>query len=222
MNNHEAQNTRAAATRREPAAACRAAVTPICRSAFSIAPDAHIAAILPVYDERGRGVSIYTADGGRHVSHLRVRTILTRLAERRCCSLPLLRRRMRTLFDGRQELPLPISPHLILVPCKVLVPRVAGDETVGYFSFAHIRALHCSARRPHRRSPVPAPGKGAPRGATSTSPATGTPPATASRPDRDLPSYELTGGLTIPLLCASTTARHRLEMAAYARCRMFE
>lgn len=107
------------------------------------------------------------------------------------------------------------------------MPRVAGDETVGYFSFAHIRALHCSARRRHRRPPVPAPGKGAPRGAAANaSPATSIPPATASRPARtlpaDLPAYELTGGLTIPLLCASTTARHRLEMAAYARCRMFE
>lgn len=124
---------------------------------------------------------------------------------------------MRTIFDGRQELPLPISPHLILVPCKVLVPRVAGDETVGYFSFAHIRALRCTARRPHRRPPVPAPGKGAPRGASKPVARV----SSAALPE-DLPLYELTGGACIPLLCSSATACHRLEMAAYARCRMFE
>ncbi|MBQ1622914.1 MAG: hypothetical protein II093_10760, partial [Selenomonas sp.] len=99
-----------------------------------LAPDAAITAILPIYDEDGRGVAVCTADGGRHTSGLRVRTILRRLAERNCRTIPLIRRRMKDLLGGRQELPLPISHQLILVPCKVITPRVKGDETIGYFS----------------------------------------------------------------------------------------
>ncbi|MBP7250135.1 MAG: hypothetical protein KA985_04080, partial [Selenomonas sp.] len=112
-----------------------------------LAPDGAITAILPIYDDNGRGIVIYTADGGRRVTGRRMRSILQRLAERNCRTIPLIRRRMKDLLGGRQELPLPISPQLILVPCKVVTPRVKGDETIGYFSLAHIRALHTL---PHR------------------------------------------------------------------------
>lgn len=188
-----------------------------------LAPDGAITAILPIYDDNGRGIVIYTADGGRRVTGRRMRSILQRLAERNCRTIPLIRRRMKDLLGGRQELPLPISPQLILVPCKVVTPRVKGDETIGYFSLAHIRALHTL---PHRsrghaaaavRSGRKAPGD---RAAASVAARHAAVPAAARRA-ADPPVYELSDGRRVALLCTSDTARHRLEMAAYARCLMF-
>ena len=244
-----------------------------------LAPDGAITAILPIYDDNGRGIVIYTADGGRRVTGRRMRSILQRLAERNCRTIPLIRRRMKDLLGGRQELPLPISPQLILVPCKVVTPRVKGDETIGYFSLAHIRALHtlphrsrghaAAAVRSGRKAPgdraaapvatrhaaapaatrhaaAPAAARraaepSAARRAANPSVARAAaekrrPPtaatAAAKRPDAscfvsaarraaELPVYELSDGRRVALLCTSDTARHRLEMAAYARCLMF-
>jgi hypothetical protein len=188
-----------------------------------LAPDGAITAILPIYDDNGRGIVIYTADGGRRVTGRRMRSILQRLAERNCRTIPLIRRRMKDLLGGRQELPLPISPQLILVPCKVVTPRVKGDETIGYFSLAHIRALHTL---PHRsrghaaaavRSGRKTPGN---RAAAPVAARHAAVPAAARRA-ADPPVYELSDGRRVALLCTSDTARHRLEMAAYARCLMF-
>ena len=188
-----------------------------------LAPDGAITAILPIYDDNGRGIVIYTADGGRRVTGRRMRSILQHLAERNCRTIPLIRRRMKDLLGGRQELPLPISPQLILVPCKVVTPRVKGDETIGYFSLAHIRALHTL---PHRsrghaaaaaRSGRKAPGD---RAAAPVAARHAAVPAAARRA-ADPPVYELSDGRRVALLCTSDTARHRLEMAAYARCLMF-
>ena len=225
-----------------PAAAstCVTAAAPACASAApadalsaapalaaipgdDLAPDGAITAILPIYDDNGRGIVIYTADGGRRVTGRRMRSILQRLAERNCRTIPLIRRRMKDLLGGRQELPLPISPQLILVPCKVVTPRVKGDETIGYFSLAHIRALHTL---PHRsrghaaaaaRSGRKAPGD---RAAAPVAARHAAVPAAARRA-AELPVYELSDGRRVALLCTSDTARHRLEMAAYARCLMF-
>lgn len=222
------------------ASTCVSAAAPACASAApadalsaapalaaipgdDLAPDGAITAILPIYDDNGRGIVIYTADGGRRVTGRRMRSILQRLAERNCRTIPLIRRRMKDLLGGRQELPLPISPQLILVPCKVVTPRVKGDETIGYFSLAHIRALHTL---PHRsrghaaaaaRSGRKAPGDRAAAPAAARHAAV---PAAARRA-ADPPVYELSDGRRVALLCTSDTARHRLEMAAYARCLMF-
>lgn len=153
------------------AAPCARAAVPSCapvRSARAgtLAPDEHIAAILPIYDEHGRGVAVYTSDGGCCVYGLRLRTILAHLAERNCRTLPLIRRRMHLLLGGRQEHPLPISPQLVLVPCKVLTPRVRGDETIGYFSLAQVVRLiappAAHGNPPARRHVKQARGKGRP------------------------------------------------------------
>lgn len=219
----------AVASARMPAAIAPAASTCVPADALSAAPalaaipDGAITAILPIYDDNGRGIVIYTADGGRRVTGRRMRSILQRLAERNCRTIPLIRRRMKDLLGGRQELPLPISPQLILVPCKVVTPRVKGDETIGYFSLAHIRALHTL---PHRsrghaaaaaRSGRKAPGD---RAAAPVAARHAAVPAAARRA-ADPPVYELSDGRRVALLCTSDTARHRLEMAAYARCLMF-
>lgn len=205
------------------AAPCaRAAAVPSCapvRSARAgtLAPDEHIAAILPIYDEHGRGVAVYTSDGGCCVYGLRLRTILAHLAERNCRTLPLIRRRMHLLLGGRQEHPLPISPQLVLVPCKVLTPRVQGDETIGYFSLAQVVRLiappAAHGNSPARRHVKQARGKGRPvrHGAPSA------PPRAADA----CPAYELADGRRIPLLATLATARIRLALAAYAKEHMF-
>lgn len=273
----------AVASARMPAAIAPAASTCVTAAAPALAaipgddlaPDGAITAILPIYDDNGRGIVIYTADGGRRVTGRRMRSILQRLAERNCRTIPLIRRRMKDLLGGRQELPLPISPQLILVPCKVVTPRVKGDETIGYFSLAHIRALHtlphrsrghaAAAARSGRKAPghraaapVAARHAAAPaatrhaaapaaaRRAAEPSAARRAanppvaraaaekrrPPTAAKCPDAscfvsaarraaELPVYELSDGRRVALLCTSDTARHRLEMAAYARCLMF-
>lgn len=251
-----------------PAAATAATAAPALAAipGDDLAPDGAITAILPIYDDNGRGIVIYTADGGRRVTGRRMRSILQRLAERNCRTIPLIRRRMKDLLGGRQELPLPISPQLILVPCKVVTPRVKGDETIGYFSLAHIRALHtlphrsrghaAAAVRSGRKAPgdraaapvatrhaaAPAAARraaepSAARRAANPSVARAAaekrrPPTAAKCPDAscfvsaarraaELPVYELSDGRRVALLCTSDTARHRLEMAAYARCLMF-
>ena len=251
-----------------PAAATAATAAPALAAipGDDLAPDGAITAILPIYDDNGRGIVIYTADGGRRVTGRRMRSILQRLAERNCRTIPLIRRRMKDLLGGRQELPLPISPQLILVPCKVVTPRVKGDETIGYFSLAHIRALHTLPHRsrghaaaavrsgrkaPGNRAAAPAAARhaaapaaarraaepSAARRAANPSVARAAaekrrPPTAAKCPDAscfvsaarraaELPVYELSDGRRVALLCTSDTARHRLEMAAYARCLMF-
>lgn len=216
-----------------------------------LAPDEHIAAILPIYDEHGRGVAVYTSGGGRRIYSLRLRTILTRLAERNCRTLPLIRRRMRLFLGGRQELPLPISPQLVLIPCKVIAPRVKGDETIGYFNLAHIRRL---VLPPHSR-PVPARGRGRAvmrvEGSRMTNarqekekhldepvqdrpsscgqreaghepqPAARLHMPADSKSGAAAPAYELMDGRSILLFCTSATARQRLALAAYAKTCMF-
>ena len=152
-----------------------------------------------------------------------MRSILQRLAERNCRTIPLIRRRMKDLLGGRQELPLPISPQLILVPCKVVTPRVKGDETIGYFSLAHIRALHTLPHRSRGHAAAAArSGRKAP-GDRAAAPVAARHAAVlaAARRAADPPVYELSDGRRVALLCTSDTARHRLEMAAYARCLMF-
>lgn len=197
--------------------------------AGTLAPDEHIAAILPIYDEHGRGVVVYTSDGGCCVYGLRLRTILAHLAEHNCRTLPLIRRRMRLLLGGRQEHPLPISPQLVLVPCKVLTPRVQGDETIGYFSLGQVVRLiappAAHGNPPARRHVKQARGKGRPvrHGAPST-PSRLAPHAAPSAPPRAAdacPAYELADGRRIPLLATLATARIRLALAAYAKEHMF-
>lgn len=209
--------------------------------AGTLAPDEHIAAILPIYDEHGRGVAVYTSDGGCCVYGLRLRTILAHLAERNCRTLPLIRRRMRLLLGGRQEHPLPISPQLVLVPCKVLTPRVQGDETIGYFSLAQVVRLiappAAHGNPPARRHVKQARGKGRPvrhgapsaptraaRHAAPSTPSRIAPHAAPSAPPRAAdacPAYELADGRRIPLLATLATARIRLALAAYAKEHMF-
>ena len=221
----------AVASARMPAAIAPAASTCVPADALSaapalaaipgddLAPDGAITAILPIYDDNGRGIVIYTADGGRRVTGRRMRSILQRLAERNCRTIPLIRRRMKDLLGGRQELPLPISPQLILVPCKVVTPRVKGDETIGYFSLAHIRALHTLPHRSRGHAAAAArSGRKAP-GDRAAAPVAAVP--AAARRAADPPVYELSDGRRVALLCTSDTARHRLEMAAYACCLMF-
>ena len=251
-----------------PAAATAATAAPALAAipGDDLAPDGAITAILPIYDDNGRGIVIYTAAGGRRVTGRRMRSILQRPAARNCRTIPLIRRRMKDLLGGRQELPLPISPQLILVPCKVVTPRVKGDETIGYFSLAHIRALHTLPHRsrghaaaaarsgrkaPGHRAAAPAATRhaaapAAARRAAEPSAARRAanppvaraaaekrrPPTAAKCPSAScfvsaarraavLPVYELSDGRRVALLCTSDTARHRLEMAAYARCLMF-
>lgn len=209
--------------------------------AGTLAPDEHIAAILPIYDEHGRGVAVYTSDGGCCVYGLRLRTILAHLAERNCRTLPLIRRRMHLLLGGRQEHPLPISPQLVLVPCKVLTPRVRGDETIGYFSLAQVVRLiappAAHGNPPARRHVKQARGKGRPvrhgapsaptRAARHAAPSTPShlalhaAPSAPPRPADAYPAYELADGRRIPLLATLATARIRLALAAYAKEHMF-
>lgn len=200
--------------------------------AGTLAPDEHIAAILPVYDEHGRGVAVYTSDGGCCVYGLRLRTILAHLAERNCRTLPLIRRRMHLLLGGRQEHPLPISPQLVLVPCKVITPRVRGDETIGYFSLAQVVRLiappAAHGNPPARRHVKQARGKGRPvRHAVPSAPSAQTraarhaAPSAPCRPADACPAYELADGRRIPLLATLATARIRLALAAYAKEHMF-
>lgn len=241
-----AQPSYACAVPASAAPCARAAAVPSCapvRSARAgtLAPDEHIAAILPIYDEHGRGVAVYTSDGGCCVYGLRLRTILAHLAERNCRTLPLIRRRMHLLLGGRQEHPLPISSQLVLVPCKVLTPRVQGDETIGYFSLAQVVRLiappAAHGNSPARRHVKQARGKGRPvrhgapsaptraaRHAAPSTPSRLAPHAAPSAPPRAAdacPAYELADGRRIPLLTTLATARIRLALAAYAKDHMF-
>lgn len=241
-----AQPSCACAVPTSAAPCARVAAVPSCapvRSARAgtLAPDEHIAAILPIYDEHGRGVAVYTSDGGCCVYGLRLRTILAHLAERNCRTLPLIRRRMHLLLGGRQEHPLPISPQLVLVPCKVLTPRVRGDETIGYFSLAQVVRLiappAAHGNPPARRHVKQARGKGRPvchaapsaptravRHAAPSTPSRIAPHAAPSAPPRAAdacPAYELADGRRIPLLATLATARIRLALAAYAKEHMF-
>ena len=80
--------------------------------------------------------TIYLSDGERIVLPYRTSYILRRLAASVDKSIPLIRRRMATELNKRRNLPLPLSPSLVLMPIECAHGNKSSREA-GYINVAH-------------------------------------------------------------------------------------
>ncbi len=101
--------------------------------------DEDIAAIEPIYSERGDVTRIYLAHGGERVVDAEVRAVLRALASRHDKTVELMRRHAERYTHRRLYNPLAASAGLVLVPVKMRRPRVKGDAALGHVNVA---ALH--------------------------------------------------------------------------------
>ena len=109
----------------------------------------------------------------------------------------------------------------------------SGRKAPGDRAAASVAARHAAAPAAARRAAEPSAARRAANPSVARAAAEKRRPPTAAKcPDAscfvsaarraaELPVYELSDGRRVALLCTSDTARHRLEMAAYARCLMF-
>lgn len=106
------------------------------RKCTDLPEDYEIEALIPCYTEAGDEVRVYLRDGTIRSFPVRMKAMLKALAARHAKSLTLLRAHARREGKGRQSLPLAIGTSLILLPCKMRRPRIAGDETMGCINAA--------------------------------------------------------------------------------------
>lgn len=92
--------------------------------------DQEIAALIPCYTATGDSTRVLTASGLTLTLPVRPRAVLNRIAD-----LAALRH-ITSLKTQRFILqPLPLAPHLLLIPVKVRTPRVTGDTCTGYINY---------------------------------------------------------------------------------------
>ncbi|WP_312518618.1 hypothetical protein [Anaerospora sp.] len=97
--------------------------------------DQEIAALIPCYTATGDSTRVLTASGLTLTLPVRPRAVLNRIARRRATDLAALRH-ITSLKTQRSILqPLPLAPHLLLIPVKVRTPRVTGDTCTGYINY---------------------------------------------------------------------------------------
>ncbi|WP_312562866.1 hypothetical protein [Anaerospora sp.] len=97
--------------------------------------DQEIAALVPCYTATGDSTQLFTTSGLTLTLPVRPRAVLNRITRRRATDLAALRH-ITSLKTQRSILqPLPLAPHLLLIPVKVRTPRVTGDTCTGYINY---------------------------------------------------------------------------------------
>jgi len=90
-------------------------------------------ALEPCYGERGgNSVCLYTRDGGSFEVERKMLSLLKNIAVSYNASLALMRKNYGQYLDCGQNVPLPFSPYLVLVPIKMRQPECENDGATGY------------------------------------------------------------------------------------------
>ena len=92
-----------------------------------------LALLMPVYVEGGGDMTrIVLSDGRSWLDPRPVAFVLKQVARHFGADLTAVRERYGDILGRRLHVPLPLAPHLVLVPLKMRAPRVAKDGTIGY------------------------------------------------------------------------------------------
>jgi hypothetical protein len=87
----------------------------------------------PVYQDGGGDMTqVGLTSGESWIDPRPVSTVIKLVARHFGVDLTAVRERYGDILGRRLYVPLPFAPHLILVPLKMRVPRVAKDGTTGY------------------------------------------------------------------------------------------
>lgn len=98
-----------------------------------------LAALVPTYTDQGDCVQFLYQNGTSQKVNTRLTTCLKRLARHYTIDLVALREAQQKQTIRRQQLPLPFSPHLVLVPLKIRRPRLPKDTTLGYINLYAVK-----------------------------------------------------------------------------------
>lgn len=100
-----------------------------------------LAALLPTYTEQGDCVQFLYQNGSSEKVNHRLSTCLKRLARQYTIDIVALREAQQKQTVRRQQLPLPFSPHLVLIPLKIRKPRLPKDTTLGYINLFAVKEV---------------------------------------------------------------------------------
>lgn len=92
-----------------------------------------LAMLMPIYREGGGDMTrVVLQDGAVWDDPRPLTVVLKGIARYFTVDLVAVRERYGDILGKRLYVPLPLSPHLVLVPLKMRTPRVQKDGTTGY------------------------------------------------------------------------------------------
>lgn len=92
-----------------------------------------LAMLVPVYVEGGGDMTKVVLRGGREWLDPRpVPAVLKQIGRYFGVDLTAIRERYGEILGRKLHVPIPLSPHLVLIPLKMRTPRVQKDGTTGY------------------------------------------------------------------------------------------
>jgi hypothetical protein len=92
-----------------------------------------LAMLMPIYVPGGGDMTEIVTEGGeRWIDPRPVPLVLKSVARYYGVDLVAVRERYGDILGRRLNVPLPLSPHLVLIPLKMRLPRVQKDGTTGY------------------------------------------------------------------------------------------
>ncbi len=105
----------------------------------------------PAYGEQGGNSTLFIMSGGsRLLDPRRTRTILSALARVFSRDLVSLREEGGRFLRRKQEVPLVLSPDMILVPIRTRCARCRDDGTTGYLVLDKVSELNEVKEAPYR------------------------------------------------------------------------
>lgn len=108
---------------------------------LKLPPAETIAAIVPVYTERGDETLILTCDGKTYCYGIKIQSLIKRLARKVCVDIRGLQQAAFRLLSQSSVLPLRFSEELLLVPLRMRIPRTTGDRGSGYVNYFAFQEL---------------------------------------------------------------------------------
>lgn len=102
------------------------------RTPILLPPDRELAALLPVYDDCGEATRVVLLSGEELLVPRTLRSVIKNIARRGCKDIPLCRAWSARVTHRSLNNPVPISAELVLLPFKARLPRVPGDEVMGF------------------------------------------------------------------------------------------
>ncbi|HEU4964766.1 MAG TPA: hypothetical protein VFV52_13050 [Bacilli bacterium] len=92
-----------------------------------------LAMLQPIYKQGGGDMTrVLLCDGSEWLDPRPVRVVLKEIARHFTVDLTAVRERYGEIIGKRLNVPLPLSPYLVLTPFKMRLPRVQKDGTTGY------------------------------------------------------------------------------------------
>ena len=109
-----------------------------------VMPD--IVAIKPFYNPDGGNFTlVYTKKGVKFEERLRLKTVLKKIVSFYGFEPAALRKKYSQLLGSRQNVPLPLTASLVLVPLKMRKPHFEQDGVTGYVNACAVEAVKAAS-----------------------------------------------------------------------------